>query len=147
MEGEQARLFELLYLSLPGPPGTDLTPPCLMNSDLHLSMTGWHHPGTHKFRSWELINRNSHLSFCKILLGSQARSLSLQGLALSSFFLNEAHPELNKRNGRGMILWEFSTPVPSKCLKGPLFSTSIPLPDEALVATYLSLEPLHENGH
>lgn len=60
--------MRLLYLSLPGPLGTDLTPPCLMNSDLHLSMTGWHHPGTYKFRSWELINRKKNISSCLSLL-------------------------------------------------------------------------------
>lgn len=32
-------------------------------------------------------------------------------------------------------------------LKSPLFSTSIPPLDEASVATHLSLEPLHKNGH
>lgn len=59
MGDNQIRLFELLYLSLPEPLGTDLTPPCLMNSDLHQSTTGWHHPGTHKFRSWELIKKKT----------------------------------------------------------------------------------------
>lgn len=57
MGDKQIRLFELLYLNLLGRLGTDLTPPCLMNSDLHLNMTDWHHPGTHKFRSWEPIKR------------------------------------------------------------------------------------------
>ena len=63
-----------------------------------------------------------------------------------SFF--PMNPALNfTRNDRVVLFWESSTPVPSKCLKGCLFSTSIPPPDETLVATHLSLEPLHKNGH
>lgn len=74
-------MFELLYLSLPGPLGIDQIPPCLKNSDLHLNMTGWHHPGTHKFRSWKLQQKRPFVfvfhfwNNCKIVLGSQAFSV------------------------------------------------------------------------
>lgn len=46
-----------------------------------------------------------------------------------------------------MILFKSSSPASSKCYKGSIFSTSVPLPDEALVAAHLSLESLHKNGH
>lgn len=34
-------------------------------------------------------------------------------------FFKELHPELKKENSRGVILWEFFTPVPAKYLRGP----------------------------